>query len=86
MTNKMYTEEEMVEEIAVSIGEIGGTIIVMEPTADGFIGGYQLIIHPTLADQAELIIRDIKKKYMVKRGKMLAKNPFLGTQEFLDNC
>ena len=83
MMDKLYTEEEMLEEISISIGEIGGTIIVMEPTG-GIVGEYQLIIHPILADQAELIIKDIQKKYRVRRGEMLARNPFLGTQEFLD--
>jgi len=85
MTNKLYTEDEMVEEIIDSIEEIGGTVIILDPTVDGFAGGYQLFIHPSLADQAELIVRDVKKKYKMKREEMLAKNPFLGTKELLEN-
>lgn len=85
MMNKMYTEDEMIEEIVDSIKEIGGSIIILDPTPDGFAGGYQFFIHPAMADQAELIVRDIKRKYRAKREKILAKNPFVGTKELLDN-
>ncbi len=85
MTNKTYTHEEMVEEIVESIEEIGGEVIILSGGPNGFRGGFQLFISPHMMSQAELIVKDIQKKYRIRREKLISSNPFIGTRDFLDN-
>ena len=85
MTSRTYTHEEMFEEIIEAVEEIGGDVVTIPRTPDGFLGGFKLFIEPDLMDQAKLIVNDIKKKYKKKRMKILNDNPFIGTKEFLDN-
>lgn len=85
MTNRTYTHEEMIEEIVDSIEEIGGEVVVLPDALDEFSTGFKLVIDQDLIHQAKLIVNDIQKKYKKKRDKVLHDNPFIGTQELLDN-
>ncbi len=85
MANKTYTHEEMIEEIVGSIEEIGGEVIISSDTIDDFSTGFKLVINQDLLQQAKLIVGDIQKKYKRKRKQILNDNPFIGTQELLDN-
>lgn len=83
--NKEYTQEEMIEEIVESIEEIGGEVVVLSGTPDGFPGGFQLFINPHLMDQAELIVNDIQMKYKEGRKRRIQENPFLRIEELLED-
>ena len=84
MTNsKMYTDEELIEEITEFIEEIGGAVRFV-PAGLGRGSGLQLYVQPQLLEQARLIVADVTKKYKVKREKLQAKNPFVGVKQFLN--
>jgi hypothetical protein len=80
LSNKEYTDEEMVEEITVAIEEIGGTVT----SIDVFNNVFKLSIDPELQQQAHLIINDITTKYRKKRADLLLKNPFIRAKSIRD--
>jgi len=84
MTNsKMYTNEEMIEEIRECVEDLGGFMEHVE----GKLGqgtGLQLYVNPGVVEQANLLINDIRIKYERKRRALRTDNPFSGVKEFLD--
>ncbi len=81
--NKMYTDEEMREEIREWVEELGGFMKHVE----GQIGqgsGLQLYVSPGLVEQANLLINDIRIKYERKRRALRTDDPFSGIKEFLN--
>jgi len=87
MTNeKLYSDEEMIKEIKEGIAEIGGEAIFVPANENtpGAGGGLHLYVQPELEKQAKLIVKDIRKKYNIKREKLRKKQPFIGVQEILN--
>ena len=87
MTNeKLYSDEEMIDEIKKEIAEIGGEAVFIPANENtpGSGGGLHLYIQPELEKQARLIINDVRKKYGMKREKLRKKQPFIGVQEIVN--
>ncbi len=87
MTNeKLYSDEEMIDEIKREIAEIGGEAVFIPSNENtpGAGGGLHLYIQPELERQAKLIINDVRKKYGMKREKLRKEQPFIGVQEIVN--
>jgi hypothetical protein len=84
MTNsKMYTDEEMIEEIKECVEELGGFIRYVEGQL-GQGSGLQLYVGPDLVEQASTLVNDIRLKYDKRRRKIRKDSPFAGVEQFLN--
>lgn len=70
---KMYTEEEMIEEVCEIIQSMGGSVDIIDKDNHYF----KITIDPYLEEDAALVIEDIINKYTNKRREVLRSNPFL---------
>lgn len=72
-SEKMYTEEEMIEEVCEVIESMGGSVDIIDKDNHFF----KITIDPYLEEDAALVVEDIINKYTVKRNELFRSNPFL---------
>jgi hypothetical protein len=70
---KMYTEEEMIEEVCETIEAMGGIVDIIDKTNHVF----KITIDPYLEKDAASVVESIINKYIEKREEAFRKNPFL---------
>jgi len=75
MTNlvKLYTEEEMIEEVCEIIEAMGGSVDIIDKEKHYF----RITIDPYLEEDAAHVVEDIINEYTIKRNEAFKNNPFL---------
>jgi len=77
---KEYTDDELIAELTAAIEELGGKIIMLDKSKKLF----RIDIDDEFRDYATVLANDLSDKYKLKRAELLTKNPFIGTQQLVD--
>jgi hypothetical protein len=70
---KMYTEEEMIDEVCDTIAAMGGVVDIIDKTNHIF----KITIDPYLETDAASVVENIISRYIYKREEAFRNNPFL---------
>jgi ribosome-interacting GTPase 1 len=80
MSEKLYSDDELLEELVNRVKELDGSITVIDIKNNIF----KLEIDEPARDYASMMIHNILKEYRLKRAKLLMENPFLNVQTLID--